>query len=934
MARSKEPWFEYLLRNKAIRTFLTSYNEADWEEVCKLCLLYGILHLDLKEGRGDVARLRELVGVGHAGATVDSALPGIQEKLAELKFQLDEVASGLPHGQTPPGVRDEAGRLPQAEPAFPGPKHTHAPWGEDPVEQQRRREAAETKVALRHAERFLRYTKGANKLAIDPQDMPRRLVDRAVAAVAAANAVAPDVRPPSEWRSGDPERTFSPPGKKRGPVMPGAGLTGPEYPAWWGDATDWAANGAEGGPQWVPGPRSRSAPRPGRRPPRLAYSVQADQDNKSPLWRNDLVTARYLDVPSSGYGRHSPPRIPPQYLPPPPPDPVVAPAYLEQQRQGPQHAFGPPAPVAPPPAPIQQPFAPPPFGMPPPPGPWGDVGAWGNGRAGYGSDAGVYGPGAAGPQLYAVYPNPPYGYGQGWSKQAQRRWEEAVYGRPPWKPIKTTKEVAQSRIREMVQADKAAARAQRVVRQRAAEAAAGGSPWQAPTASQPPRKTPERPRSAGPSEVAESLASNPYTSWFMAPRQDQAGQQPQQEAVEAEAQQQQQEQRISAAWGAPAGGAPAVVAMDTAAGATPPPQDGAARPSAAAPGTGPAGLHPFELGAEAKVRSSGSEVGSHQRHHHQQGHYHHQQHHRFPDVRTHSEWELGNHYMPMPPPASPDRYPSIRSPGGTLRRGGPQPLHGPGPQYPAVAEPLPGPGAFARGPKGSYPAARQLAWGPDASGPSWPGGGPSSAAWEDPSQYGGQQWERQGVNAAWGGGAGGGYGGPGSGGGGPYRWGERAGGSWFGGGGTYGPRISPRAEALRSVRPEVVKWSKTWVGDFGHLEEPRFPPGRPEVSAFDRPPSRAERPQPAESGSSHRADMAAEKAERAAATADKATTAATTSPSGGWMDRVMAQVSKLRSAREEAEVAMAMEAASARRQAAGESPGGESASARRWELTE
>ena len=218
---------------------------------------------------------------------------------------------------------------------------------------------------------------------------------------------------------------------------------------------------------------------------------------------------------------------------------MLAPAYLQQQ--GP-HAFAPPAPVAPPPMPTQQQ---PPFGVPPP-GPWGDGGAWGSGdgygRAAYGSDAGVYGPGAVGPQLYAVYPNQAYpnqayGFGPGWSKQAQRRWEEAVYGRPPWKvglgawhvyltayalptilawfrsegskrltpnahpnlvirvqPIKTSKEVAQSRIREMVQADKAAARAQRAARQRAAEAAAAGSPWQAPSANQPPRKTPVSPQ--------------------------------------------------------------------------------------------------------------------------------------------------------------------------------------------------------------------------------------------------------------------------------------------------------------------------------------------------------------------------------------------------------------------------------------------------------
>lgn len=55
----------------------------------------------------------------------------------------------------------------------------------------------------------------------------------------------------------------------------GDGFQGAEYPDWWGDGAARYAGQQQPG-AWWPGGRSRSAPRPGRPPPRLAYSVQLE----------------------------------------------------------------------------------------------------------------------------------------------------------------------------------------------------------------------------------------------------------------------------------------------------------------------------------------------------------------------------------------------------------------------------------------------------------------------------------------------------------------------------------------------------------------------------------------------------------------------------------------------------------------------------------
>ena len=62
------------------------------------------------------------------------------------------------------------------------------------------------------------------------------------------------------------------------------------YPRWWGDseATEQQVN--------------QSNCHQSCAAPRLAYSMQGKAEASAPLHKNDLITAAYLDVPSSGYG--------------------------------------------------------------------------------------------------------------------------------------------------------------------------------------------------------------------------------------------------------------------------------------------------------------------------------------------------------------------------------------------------------------------------------------------------------------------------------------------------------------------------------------------------------------------------------------------------------------------------------------------------------
>ena len=65
------------------------------------------------------------------------------------------------------------------------------------------------------------------------------------------------------------------------------------YPSWWGDHLPQPAALSH----QVQG--SIQQPRP---PPRLAYAVHHQPEADMLLHSNDLITAVYLDIPSSGYG--------------------------------------------------------------------------------------------------------------------------------------------------------------------------------------------------------------------------------------------------------------------------------------------------------------------------------------------------------------------------------------------------------------------------------------------------------------------------------------------------------------------------------------------------------------------------------------------------------------------------------------------------------
>ncbi len=110
MTRLREPpWFEelspQLLRNKAIRTFLQAYSDHEWPEVTKLVLLYGIVSLT-RQYPGQVlslAALREALSAGASAQAVETAIPDLQDKLSELRLQLDDVQDDLqPRGEVSP----------------------------------------------------------------------------------------------------------------------------------------------------------------------------------------------------------------------------------------------------------------------------------------------------------------------------------------------------------------------------------------------------------------------------------------------------------------------------------------------------------------------------------------------------------------------------------------------------------------------------------------------------------------------------------------------------------------------------------------------------------------------------------------------------------------------------------------------------------------
>ncbi|GIL77115.1 hypothetical protein Vretimale_3206 [Volvox reticuliferus] len=816
MARTRESWFEYLLRNKAIRTFLNNYAEQDWHEASKLTLIYGIINLGFLDGKAIVPleRLRDIVANSAKAVTVQKAIPSLNDQLEGLRTQLDDVVLDIQKGE-----REQSTKLhiPHRDAVEAVPDVPVLPSGQ--ASDQQRADLAAANVSLRHAEKWLRY-KGQG-LAIDPQDMPAKVLDRAAAAEVAQRALSPSGLPPSEWRTGDRSRTYSPPGKKRSPVLPGDGFQGAEYPSWWGDGEDWRSGNSSsggGGGAGAPGSpgrdgaRARSAPRPGRRPPRLAYSVQLEPQasHGQPIWRNDLVTSRYLDVPSSGYARaSSPPRVPQQYMPPPP---------------------------------LPQPS----YGGAPGPYPMGGVpnvqpGMSGPFQAPYGSEN-PYGNGGPGPQLYVVQPtgavgpvNAPAAAAAMWGpppqqvhqpadqRHQQQQQQGGVTDRPAWKPIRTAK--ITSRIREQVQADRLAARARREGRQRALETAVAPSrlrPQQQQEGAWSPSASLKSP--SGPSLVADSLASNPFTAWFITPPQ----------AQRQDPQQQVQMQRPTTPTSQQHGLHPPIPqqvpwAETQYAGAEP--QHGPDQRELSAPGTEGATSSSFQSWPTTPRHGPPSGPAA----------------------------SAGGMAAP-PANASLTFYPRVPTagiPAGSQLQTGVA--------YPAVTSATASAAYNSYNPYGGRQygdpglnQTRRVAWAdtPQTQPPGASSWLSSPTAWEGPWQRNQQQQSPQplpnqpprplagqwlaGQPAAWPAVATGNTIAAGAG----YGWNGQTG--WLGAGSVPGilmaqpAQTSPRAEALKEVRPEVVKWSKSWVGDFGHLDGKRFPPSGPANCGAGRTPAIAD----------------------------------------------------------------------------------------------
>ncbi|KAG1662835.1 hypothetical protein FOA52_010626, partial [Chlamydomonas sp. UWO 241] len=308
----------HLLRNKALRIYFNGYAAKDLPEVMKLTLLHGVLNLSqtYPERVLAVDQLREVLASASAAATVEASLPDLVQKLDALRDQLSEVATEV-HAPQDQKLHQGGRSTAQPTPQF----HTTSPH---------------------HA-----VPSVGNIVAADGPAARRR--SRSPARDAAAGARARPGRPgphahqlPSDdWRCDKGPRTYLPPGRKRSPVRPGDRLAGAIYPAWWGDgsagapaAAAFAAAAAMARAEAEAEAAEAFAQRP---QPRLAYSSVPTGPR---VYDDDLVTARYLKVPSSGY-RQQPGWQPPSedawgppVLPSTEPQPRANVTLLAWQQQG------------------------------------------------------------------------------------------------------------------------------------------------------------------------------------------------------------------------------------------------------------------------------------------------------------------------------------------------------------------------------------------------------------------------------------------------------------------------------------------------------------------------------------------------------------------------------------------------------------------------
>ncbi|KAL6764625.1 hypothetical protein V8C86DRAFT_1495740 [Haematococcus lacustris] len=295
-ARDDTQWFQLLLRNKAIRNYLTSFRAKEWPEVLKLTTLYGIISLHKQHGGPlPAAQLRDAIAKGSMAITAEASLPGLQLQLDQLQGQLEEITDDIyaPSVDKPSKARGSREGASQGPSLLQVSYNGQGPQGLSPTihsEGLPGGQAPSVHFAAsplrQRASEELRY----RSRSVEPGREGRSRHQPVKAPL-----------PSAQWRAGDTARVWSPPGRKRSPgrAMSPAKEPAPDsavYPAWWGDGSDQAKSQ---GP--VP---SKAAPL-GRPPPRMACTVRPEL---VPLHVDDLVSSKYLDVASSGYGVAAPPR--------------------------------------------------------------------------------------------------------------------------------------------------------------------------------------------------------------------------------------------------------------------------------------------------------------------------------------------------------------------------------------------------------------------------------------------------------------------------------------------------------------------------------------------------------------------------------------------------------------------------------------------------
>ena len=258
------PWFEAaspgLLTNRTARNFLMSYTEAQYAEVVKLLTIQGICSLAQTHGPRvlPLAELREAVAHAQAALTLEEHIPEVAGKLATVQAELEAMQADLLEPRGPAAeARAKEATAAACDPAGP------------------------------------RRVAGAARPRTGPE-RPRaaagRLDTGRFKAVGGMKQ-----KPSARWRAGEPSTQGDKVHIRKEPEDPvrlggaAAGM-GPEvYPSWW-----FHQNVA------APAP----APEKKRAGPRLAYSKVRKETRR--VVADDLVTAKYLNVPSSGYGRKVP----------------------------------------------------------------------------------------------------------------------------------------------------------------------------------------------------------------------------------------------------------------------------------------------------------------------------------------------------------------------------------------------------------------------------------------------------------------------------------------------------------------------------------------------------------------------------------------------------------------------------------------------------